>query len=124
MTLIVEVHVDFEVMMKYLALKWRCMEVKALATTLAFAAPSTYDSNLEPDPVPCCTSPTFNTTLNLGNSFPNNSKNSSHALLSSLVTITFSINGSNSKNFLTPSIYVGKSGQSNSPFADPVILCP
>mmetsp|Transcript_26684 Transcript_26684/g.48358 ORF Transcript_26684/g.48358 Transcript_26684/m.48358 type:complete len:93 (+) Transcript_26684:796-1074(+) len=61
MTLIVEVHVDFEVMMKYLALKWRCMEVKALATTLAFAAPSTYDSNLEPDPVPCCVSSMYAT---------------------------------------------------------------
>ena len=53
MTLMVEVHVDFEVTMKYLARKCKCIEVKALATTLALAAPSTYDSSLDPDPVPC-----------------------------------------------------------------------
>jgi hypothetical protein len=40
------------------------------------------------------------------------------------VTMTFSINGSRFTNCLTPSRYEDNGGQSNSPFADPVMLCP
>jgi hypothetical protein len=52
MTLMVLVQVDFEVMTKYLARKCICIEVNALATTLEFSESLTYDSNLDPDPVP------------------------------------------------------------------------
>ena len=120
MTDIVDVHVDFDVITKYRARKCRCIDVNALATTSALCAPSTYDSSFDPEPVPCWTSPMFSTTRRLGSSVVSIPKNSSHADLSSEVTMTFSMCGSNSTNVLNPSRYSdnGNGGHSSSPFAD------